>query len=390
MKHRGVQLQYRFGAGSQQGADVDNPLFDMLSALAEAGSIQHAAQRLDVSYRHLWGLLKGWEDTLGEPIVNWVRGQPARLTPFAERLLLAERQARVRMAPHIEALRRELQHVLESALDGSRHVLRIDASHDLGLPALQALAATDQGLHIALRFAGSLDALRSLSEGRCLVAGFHVPVALERTQLVARALKPLLVPGRHKLIACMRRRQSWMVAPGNPLGVAGLSDVVTRGLRFAQREAGSGTHLLLGHLAVGEDVALERLNVVSVENSHLAAAHAVASGRADVALGLEAAGQQAGLTCLPVLDEEYFLVCLADALEQPAVRALRAAIASPAWQAAVQALPGYAVSPEAGRVLSLTRALPWWRFRAPRAAARRHRPTAETRVALTLAVQQPA
>jgi putative molybdopterin biosynthesis protein len=390
LKHRGVQLQYRFGSGSQQGAEVDNPLFDMLSALADAGSIQQAAQVLEVSYRHLWGQLKDWEETLGEPLVAWVRGQPARLTPFAERLLLAERQSRVRMAPHIEALRRELQHVLEAALDGSRHVLRVDASHDLGLPALQALAAREHGLHMTLRFAGSLDALRSLSEGRCLVAGFHVPVALERSQRVARALKPLLVPGRHKLIACMRRRQAWMVAPGNPLGVAGLADAAARGLRFAQREAGSGTHLLLGHLADGEGITPDRLNVVSVENSHLAAAHAVASGRADVALGLEAAASQAGLTALPVLEEEYFLVCLADSLGQPAVEALRAAVASPAWRDAVEALPGYAVSPDAGRVLSLTRALPWWKFRAPRAAASVGRAGARASVSLALSPGSPA
>jgi putative molybdopterin biosynthesis protein len=222
MRHRGVQLQYRFGVPTQQGAEVDNPLFDLLSALAAAGSIQQAALALKVSYRHLWGALKQWEDTLGEPLVTWVRGQPARLTPFAERLLWAERQARVRMAPHIEGLRHELQRVLDEALDGSRLVLRVDASHDLMLPALQALAVEQRRLHVDLRFAGSLDALRSLSQGRCLVAGFHVPLQLDRSQHYAQALKPLLTPGRHKLIGCMRRRQGLIVAVGNPLRIASL------------------------------------------------------------------------------------------------------------------------------------------------------------------------
>ena len=152
MKFRSIQLHYQFGAAggsaNQGGADVDNPLFDLLSALAAAGSIQHAARALGVSYRHLWGSLKSWEQQLGEPLVGWVRGQPARLTPFAERLLWAERQARVRMAPHIEALRHELQRVLDEALDGSQQVLRVDASHDLMLPLLQVLASRQQRLHI--------------------------------------------------------------------------------------------------------------------------------------------------------------------------------------------------------------------------------------------------
>ena len=77
--------------------------------------------------------------------------------PETERLARAE--ARVRMAPHIEALRHELERVLDEALDGSRQVLRVDASHDLLLPRLQALAIAQQRLHLELRFAGSLDAL---------------------------------------------------------------------------------------------------------------------------------------------------------------------------------------------------------------------------------------
>ena len=41
----------------------------------------------------------------------------------------------------------------------------------------------------------------------------------EGAQLFARSLKPLLKPGRHKLIGCMHRTQGLMTAPGNPLGL---------------------------------------------------------------------------------------------------------------------------------------------------------------------------
>ncbi|MBL8341460.1 MAG: helix-turn-helix transcriptional regulator [Rubrivivax sp.] len=363
-----MQLQYRFGAAARQhGAEIHNPLFDLLWALAEAGSIQHAAVRLGQSYRHFWGSLKGWEETLGEPLVHWVRGQPARLTPFAERLLWAERQARTRLVPHIESLRGELQRVLDEAFDGTRQVLRIDASHDLMLPALQALAGPAHGLHIELRFAGSVDALRSLSMGRCVVAGFHVPTALDRHVHYAQVLRPLLKPGRHKLIGCMRRAQGLLLARGNPLAVEGLADVVQRRLRFASREAGSGTQLLGEHLLARQDLDPASLNVVAVESSHLAAAQRVAAGEADVALGLQAAAAASGLAFVPLIDEDYFLVCLVDALEQPAVRLLRAALQSPDWQRALEARGGYAAVPDPGKVLSLVQALPWWRFRTPKA-----------------------
>jgi putative molybdopterin biosynthesis protein len=370
VKQRDIQLQYRFGAPEpQHGADIHNQLFDLLAALAEAGSIQHAAVKLGQSYRHLWGSLKRWEEVLGEPLVHWVRGQPARLTPFAERLLWAERQARVRLAPHIEALRGELQRVLDEAFDGTRQVLRIDASHDLMLPTLQAMAGPAHGLHIELRFAGSIDALRSLAMGRCVVAGFHVPAALQRHVHYAQALRPLLRPGRHKLIGGMRRTQGLMLARGNPLAVSGLADVVQRRLRFASREAGSGTQLLVEHLLAQLDLAAAQPNVVAVENSHLAAAQRVAAGEADVAMGLQAAAKASGLGFVPLIEEDYFLVCLADALEQPAVRLLRTALQSPAWRRALEGRSGYASAPRPGAVLSLVQALPWWRFRKPKAGA---------------------
>jgi putative molybdopterin biosynthesis protein len=367
MKQRDVHLQYRFGAREpQRGAEIDNPLFDLLAALAEAGSIQQAAAQLGQSYRHLWGSLKTWEETLGEPLVNWLRGQPARLTPFAERLLWAERQARARLAPHIEALRGELRRVLDEAFDGTRQVLRIDASHDLMLPTLQALAGAEHRLHIELRFAGSVDALRSLAMGRCVVAGFHVPAALDRHVHYAQVLRPLLKPGRHKLIGCMRRAQGLMVARGNPLAVAGWADVAQRRLRFVSREAGSGTQLLGEHLLAREQLAPQALNVAALENSHLSAAQRVAAGEADVALGLRAAAEASGLDFVPLIDEDYFLVCLADALEQPAVQLLRAALQAQAWRRALAGRAGYAPAERPGTVLSLVQALPWWRFKVPK------------------------
>lgn len=369
MKSRGIHLQYRFGADRQGGADIENPLFDILSALSAAGSIQHAATALGMSYRHLWGSLKQWEETLGEALVVWVRGQPARLTPFAQRLLWSERQARARLAPHIEALRHELRRVMDEAFDGSLQLLRIDASHDLALPHLQALATERERLHLDLRFAGSLDALRSLADGRCQVAGFHVPPLLDRHEDYARALKPLLRPGQHKLIACMRRQQGLMLPPGNPGGVTSLAEVVRQKLRFADREAGAGTHLLTDHLLRQAGLERSALTVACTDVSHVAAALSVASGQAEASVGLRAAAESAGLAFVPLVEEDYFLVCLADALETPALHALRGLLDHPDWRRTLDALPGYAPSPQAGEVLSLVRALPWWRFRTAKPAA---------------------
>ena len=397
MKARGVHLQYSFESADQRGAALHNPLFDLLQAVHEHGSIRHAAAALGASYRHVWGALKRWEATLGEPLVIWTQGQPARLTPFADRLLWAETRARTRATPHIEALRVELERVLAEALDGSQHVLTVFASHDLALPRLRELASAQQGLHIELRFAGSVDALRALAQGRCLVAGFHVPPLesdpqdrlqrsaprggepalgrpgdrLRGSPLFARALKPLLKPGLHKLIGCARRRQGLLVRPGFAADwrlPADLRRLAGGALRFVNRQPGSGTRLLMDHLIAEQGIEPGQIAgyLATPEDSHVAVAAAVASGAADVGPGIEAAARQFALDFLPLVDEDYFLVCLKDALDHPAVAKLRALLAGPAWPQALHDLPGYAVR-RGGEVLSLTQALPWWHYRAPKA-----------------------
>ena len=413
MKARGVHLQYRFEAGSvdadadasadasasQRGAALHNPLFDLLSAVHDQGSIQQAAKAMGASYRHVWGELKRWQEVLGEALVVWNKGQPARLTAFAERLLWAETRARTRLTPHIEALRAELQRVLVEALDGSQHVLTVFASHDGALPLLRDLASRAHGLHIELRFAGSVDALRALAQGRCLVAGFHVPPLAGGSRQFAAALKPLLKPGLHKLIGCLRRSQGLMLRPGNPLRIAGLADLrsdrpASAGgpVRFINRQAGSGTRLLMDHLLAEAGLAPESIAgyLTAHEDSHVAVAAALAGGGdtggtvgrgawrdgagtpanslADVGPGTAAAAAQFGLGFIPLVEEDYYLVCLKDALAHPAVAKLREALESPAWGPALAGLPGYAPSPRSGQVLSLVQALPWWHFRMAREA----------------------
>jgi putative molybdopterin biosynthesis protein len=370
MRARGVHLEYSFQADDQHGADVHNPLFELLSALRDHGSIQHAATALGASYRHVWGSLRHWEGVLGESLVSWTQGQPARLTPFAQRMVWAEARARARLAPHIEALRVELERVLSEALDGTQQVLTLYASHDLALPLLRERAGAEHRLHLELKFAGSVDALRALAEGRCVVAGFHVPRPPCGGKLFEKSLKPLLKPGLHKLIGYATRQQGLIVARDNPHHIVSLHDLVRDGVRFVNRQSGSGTRLLTDQLLQIERIAPEAIAgyADSAEDSHLAVAAAVASGVADAGIGIEAAAQRYGLHFVPLAEEDYFLVCLRDALDQPPVLKLREVLASATWQQTLQGLPGYGAD-RAGQVLSLTQALPWWAFRVRKRAA---------------------
>ena len=365
---RGVQLQYVFDDEMQRGADLHNDLFDMLKAVREHGSLASACAALDISYRHLWGSLRRWETLLARPLIGWVQGKPARLTPFAERLVWNERRARARLAPHIEALRVQLARVLADSLDEQQQVLTVFASHDLALPMLREHAADALHLHLDIRFAGSVESLRALNNGRCMAAGFHVPPVRGAAPVFAAALKPLLRPGMHKLIGCSRRLQGMMVRADHASLIRMFPDVTSHGLRFVNRQVGSGTRLLTEHLLHEHALAPSQLKgyATHVEETHTAVAACVASGVADIGIGIEAAAREFGLHFIPLVEEEYFLVCLKKNLGNAAVVRLREALALPAWLDRLAATPGYSPAPRAGSVLSLTSALPWWRFKTPR------------------------
>jgi len=66
---------------------------------------------------------------------------------------------------------------------------------------------------------------------------------------------------------------------------------------------------------------------------------------------------------VPLLKEDYYLVCLKAALDEPAAQALLQVLRGDAWQRKVAALPGYEIGP-CGQVLSMRAQLPWWQFTA--------------------------
>ena len=361
--HR-IQLHYTLSRDAGD-AQIRNPLPEMLEAVAQQGSISAAARTLGMSYRHVWGALKRWEEQLGGELIIWGKGQSAQLSEFGTKLLWAERQAQARLAPQIAALHADLERAFAVAFDPNAHVLTLYASHDDALVALRthAAAQADAGaLHLDIRFTGSVDAIRALNEGRCTLAGFHTVEHPAADSLTARTYKPLLQPGLHKIIGFAQRTQGLIVAPGNPLGLSSLADVARTSARFLNRPLGTGTRVLLDDLLAQAGVEAQAIRGYALnEPSHTAIAQAVAAGAADVGMGIEVAARARGLDFVPLVDERYHLACLKASLDQPATLALRNLLQTPEWLAQMATLPGY--SPwQCGEVQAMNTVLPWWQF----------------------------
>jgi molybdate-binding protein len=244
-------------------------------------------------------------------------------------------------------------------------VVTLYASHDAALSRLREFAqqADPRKLHLDIRFTGSVDAIRALNEGRCVMAGFHTLMGTGKKTLTERIYKPLLQPGQHKIIGFGQRSQGLLVASGNPLGLHSLPEVATSGARFVNRNLGSGTRVVLDELLVAAGIPTAKLvGYNRTEPSHVAVAQAVASGQCDCGLGIAAAAAQAGLDFVPLAQERYHLVCLKSALSQPGISALQQLLQMAQWSSEMATIAGYTTQ-DCGHVLSMRQVLPWWDYR---------------------------
>ena len=146
-----------------------------------------------------------------------------------------------------------------------------------------------------------------------------------------------LLAGRDPVVVHLwRREQGLIVAPGNPLGLAG-AEALAR-VRVARRPRGTGTRTLMDHLVLEAGAAPGAVTGPEVE-LHLDVAIAVATGEADTGLGLRSAARTFGLDFVPLLSEPFEIATTRTQLAglEPLLRALR----DPAMQERVGALGGY-------------------------------------------------
>jgi putative molybdopterin biosynthesis protein len=147
----------------------------------------------------------------------------------------------------------------------------------------------------------------------------------------------------------VHRDQGLLVAPGNPLGLAGVDDLVRPDLRYVNRQRGAGTRVLLDHELGRRGIDPAAVGGYSrEEHTHLGVAAAVAAGRADTGLGIRAAARAFGLDFVPVAREPYDLVLRATAVEQDLLAPLWALLEQPDFRTEVEGLGGYSCA-ETGR-----------------------------------------
>jgi len=231
--------------------------------------------------------------------------------------------------------------------EGDKPAIVFSGSHDLALEKISDQIAD----HLTLLTlpVGSLDGLVNLRQGLCQISGAHL---LDKNGEYNAPFVRHLFPDRSiDLVTLAYRTQGLIVAEGNPKGVRSVSDLAQTGLRFINRNPGSGTRLWL-------DTELERLGIPAesingyehVVNTHTECARAVASGQADAALGLQASAIQYNLDFTPLFEERYDLVLPHE--QEDALAPLLDYIQTNTFRQAISTLTGYATT-HSGEQISL-------------------------------------
>ncbi len=344
-----IILRPQWDVGEPGGPRIDTTaLLALLAGVQESGSLAEAARGVGQSYRHAWGLIKNAEALFGAPLVDSGRGRGSTLTELAHKLIWADRRIAARLSPLLESLASELERDLERSLVPMRAAVRIDASHGFAVARLMELMHVAE-LPVELRYRNSLESVASLARGDCDLAGLHVPVGEFESHALRRYLRWLRAD-THCLVHVALRTQGLFVARDNPKQVRGVADLKRSDLRFVNRPEGSGTRVLTDLLLEREGIAEQEVQGFDdTELTHAAVAAYIASGMADVGIGVQTAAQRFGLHFIPLLRERYFFALRIASLEQPHVRAVLQMLASPAARAAISSLPGYHAA-ETGRI----------------------------------------
>jgi len=220
--------------------------------------------------------------------------------------------------------------------------IRFIGSHDLVVEQLAGmLRRRSPEIALEIEYAGSLGGLIALARGEADAAGAHLWDETTDTYNVPFVRR--IFPGQKMaLLTLAHRRLGLIVAPGNSHRIEGLADLARPDITFINRQPGSGTRVWLD--AQFKTLGIDPTSINGYEDeeiTHLGVARAVAEGRADVGLGIQAAALAYGLDFVPLTLERYDLIIPEEVWHSPACQALVDTVRSPDFRAAVEALGGY-------------------------------------------------
>lgn len=302
---------------------------------------EEIAQLLKVSKLTVYDLIKKGE-IRAYRVGRQMRVDAVDLTAYKERLKSGGDFPTTQRVENIE---------VEYSPQATKSSSIIISGQDLSLDILASyIEEAPLGYRPLRSFTGSLNSLVKMYQGQADIVSTHLFDG-DTGQYNLPYIKRLLTGRSYVVIHLLGRKAGLYVQKGNPKQLENWSDLAKPGIRLVNREPGSGARVLLD-----EQLRLANISSPSLagyadeEQNHMAVAAKVASGQADVGVGIEKTARLIDVDFIPLIDEQYDLVLLKtkdnEALREFIVQTLN----DPDFQAKISAIGGYDLT-NAGTIL---------------------------------------
>ena len=223
-----------------------------------------------------------------------------------------------------------------------KNTLVVIGSHD---PLLDELAdlihRKDRRLFLSSAHVGSMGGIMAVRRGEAHAAGIHL-LDTETGEYNRAYLKKYFPHGGVYLVRCVGRQQGLMLQKGNPLGITSFADIAKDGLRYVNRQKGSGTRVLMDYLC--DKYSVDRDLIYGYEReemTHNSVAVQIAGNSADAGMGIYSTAKLYDLDFLPICVEEYDLLIPGKIWNSGLIRQLIQTLKSEEFRARIEAMGGY-------------------------------------------------
>ena len=203
------------------------------------------------------------------------------------------------------------------------NTLVVIGSHDPLLDELgDMMHLEDENVYMSSAHVGSMGGIMAIRRGEAHAAGCHL-LDTETGEYNIAFLKKYFPNGGIRLVRCVGRQQGLMVQKGNPLGIAAFADIAKSGLRYVNRQKGSGTRILTDYLMKQNGLNPNQIYGYDREElTHTSVAAQIVNGSADAGMGIYSAAKLYDLDFIPICIEEYDLIIPDHAWDTPQVQQL--------------------------------------------------------------------
>jgi excisionase family DNA binding protein len=234
---------------------------------------------------------------------------------------------------------------LEKARQKTRHIegaLLASGSNDPILDMLQTyMKKSYPEFYIFSANTGSTDGLKALNMGYTDIAWSHLfdPKSGEYNLPFLSMYLPNVKP---VVVNLFSRDLGFVVAPKNPFHIRGFEDLTQKGVRFINRQKGSGTRVLF-------DYRLNRLKISSSEihgyerevYTHFEVGLSILSKEADVGIATIAVSKLLGLPFIPITQERFDMILDQSTFFEKGIQAFIEILNSEGFRNRVEGLGSY-------------------------------------------------